>query len=1339
MSVGLLVLLAMYTCRAGAEVYIMENLPPDPTPGCPFTFTSTGTTVMDTLTWTNGTNTISVFEYLCNGQAYLYETVRDCLLYVMDTLMWTNGTILLWNGQTYLYETVRNCLDVIRALIEKHGYFNTMFACANVLWTIFMISSNNALVYEITECILWTKSCIIEVDNYVTTILLCINYVTINCISSLLYAISRLIQYVRGVAHKCKINMTNLLLYVMWCLSKFNFIVRLKGRYLSWSTKNSSLELLITEGLIVLRLLYLYFYGGSCEQYICTLALAIPVHYVKKLESACRSRLSRIPACWPVCSHSNSILAYPVRDHEPAKIEASTRSIKTNERGSSNSLVSYYVQDSYLPRMCSCKDSDSDNSKSNTKQHSTENQEPENPSVPHANIRSSTTGSATSQGNGRDDDEDDDRKHPGKRDLPKNLDLMLDDQFEDEDELDETYHSILKSSPMLTSDLSPISSIRPMSTCIPVKGINDTHLTYRNITVPGYVSVSQEGNSRDVVIEKLFLPEEACDLLLVGTLDNVSLKTNEQTGRSISIFCPTHHTVPKHIDVYHNRDFGELPIMIDMMNSLLNDHLLDSNLSINACIIEKISHNPKIPDTCLIPSELKDVVSDCSPMTILCLGPQSPIDIIPKSLPHSTHGKRDVGRLFPVNGSAIFLSASVVKGNQIRSESVHLNYPSAFNPASDPDSIRMIFFQAKTDCTPLQNHLAESLPPINNMCIRMAQEPAYEEAVRDKCSDITLDTILTLYDQQTSANDSREDKVTRILTLLSSPNLTPDIDIIASILKKMRIATIRKELTRLNLSPVGGVVDCKVRLTEFLANKTDEDDHEKDDSEFSHSPEQQSPTDFNFKMSASLPMASDFLKTHKGPVVKKAKRKRHTAGESTNTEFKGIQDYLNGLESATNPELTCELEFLHLDTDGSAKAKRKRISQHFSKSMIRLQLPDPNLTDNRMSLIENSQLSISSKLDDLMRDVNNLSFSIPSSQTGITAKSPEGAHSCNLDRPLVDKLTKSTEQLSSLLELSEKSIIDLQSSIKQTSSLKRELETWSESVFKNDDSDRLKDIHSILTAKSDEENNINRKVRASPSESPRYKARLSSKTKTNPDIPGYGTYQSQSPERPRLTYRRLPTELNRSTRSKNKNPVPPTRKPHRVVLVTDSLMSGFDARYFSNQFSVKTVKKRSIQDLRHNLSASVQEISQYAPEVVYIHLGTKDIQESRRSADILNDLECITEEILKETSQACQVIISQVISCTDKSIEVANLRKSVSKLIQSYGCTPEKDTFWKRVSINSNNNFFTRGGDKLERYLFAKDMIHFSERGIRAIMGNLRTSLKSHCEIKNHEVTSSES
>ena len=170
-------------------------------------------------------------------------------------------------------------------------------------------------------------------------------------------------------------------------------------------------------------------------------------------------------------------------------------------------------------------------------------------------------------------------------------------------------------------------------------------------------------------------------------------------------------------------------------------------------------------------------------------------------------------------------------------------------------------------------------------------------------------------------------------------------------------------------------------------------------------------------------------------------------------------------------------------------------------------------------------------------------------------------------------------------------------------------------------------------------------------------------------------------------------------------------------------MRGFDSSYFSNQFNVSTVHKRSIASLRKSLTTSIQEITQYAPDIVYIHLGTYDIKENRNSDDIMNDYEVIIESILRETSQNCQVVISQVISCKNMTADISNLRSSISKLIQLNVADNHKAVFWKRVSTNPNRNFYS--DEKQSQKMFIQDMIHLSERGIRVIMGNFRTSLKS--------------
>ena len=108
--------------------------------------------------------------------------------------------------------------------------------------------------------------------------------------------------------------------------------------------------------------------------------------------------------------------------------------------------------------------------------------------------------------------------------------------------------------------------------------------------------------------------------------------------------------------------------MIECLNNLLHDHQIDSHDLLNACIIEKFVYNDHIPDSPLLPDSLKNHISDESPVAILCLGKQTPIDVIPKFFSTSLCGKIDAGRIFTDHGSAILLSATVLKRYQIRSD-----------------------------------------------------------------------------------------------------------------------------------------------------------------------------------------------------------------------------------------------------------------------------------------------------------------------------------------------------------------------------------------------------------------------------------------------------------------------------------------------------------------------------------------------------------------------------------------------------------------------------------------------------------------------------------------------
>ena len=396
--------------------------------------------------------------------------------------------------------------------------------------------------------------------------------------------------------------------------------------------------------------------------------------------------------------------------------------------------------------------------------------------------------------------------------------------------------------------------------------------------------------------------------------------------------------------------------------------------------------------------------------------------------------------------------------------------------------------------------------------------------------------------------------------------------------------------------------------------------------------------------------------------------------------------------------------------------KRKRISQFLLNSS---NSATPDL-GSRLDILEKSNVTILTKMEEIMKGVNcvNLMSERPCSKNKPNDGATENVTKSHLD--LLDRLAKAHQESNMLLEKAARSTEDLKSTLRNTASLKRELEEWHNSVFKGQDSENLDEILTIVksklsqsfsavTAASDPAgpDSIQRAPSPTTAKSPE-------ETRTNHDVPGLGSTD------PRVSYRR-PGFGNTSTKTKTKRKK--NARQHKIVLLTDSTMQGFKQEEFPKSYQVDVINKRSVEALTRSINKTVEDISSRNPDAVYIHLGTQDILKELDPKTIADDLINSVEKILRETSQNCKVFISHTPSCGKFQSKGIELKDCLSERIRSLSSDPGKSVFWVRVGENMNRNFLANGNDAPYKYLFVNDMVHLNHRGIRVIMGNFRTKL----------------
>lgn len=911
----------------------------------------------------------------------------------------------------------------------------------------------------------------------------------------------------------------------------------------------------------------------------------------------------------------------------------------------------------------------------------------------------------TSSGNNGEDDGDDNKRRPTREDMHLDLTIQDDSKEDDEDEEDNILLSSLRSTPMDNIVQTADHSMCCLTSCPRAPSSTNPTVIFRDLNILSYVSVPVSSTDgallrKDILVSKYFMPEEASDVLL-KSIDSGVFLSNISQNRKLTVFLPRKHTISREYDLYHTDEFTEGTVLFQCMNTLLMSHgiHIDVDCQLNACVVEKINDEYPANDIPILPDLLKGHTKDDSPCVILCLGNDQSADLIPKFLSSSASGKIEAGRMLLSHGTAVFLSKHTTKGYQLRYSK------DSVGRKETGCSLIITFFCATSLNEDICSDDSVSVSPTNYLGYRYSLQSAYQEAL-DGCNEATLSKMLMFYDIKYTEDNPELDIKTRLENLIKDYDIIPPVKLVETLVKKMKIIDVRSELSDANLPTNGNVTAGKLRLVQLLTNQQIMHD-DTDKSEFSFDPS--SPPAFAFNCQSQM-TAKDFLKKNPQPRVK---RKRASVTSPTPcVPFNSIRDYVAHLNQASTGDLKDDLEYLRLPTDGPDKEKRKRLTNFFTKTVNSPSSVDLTQVDSRLSVLEKACVTICSKLDIIKTDVDKMVLSDTSSTLKQTSKSPNRSVTDIDDKANIEKLSHVVKEIPSLLEKAENSLNDLKTTLHDTENLKKDLITWSESVFKNQDSDRIEEIHSILSAKT--------KSPAVPKFSNRSSSRFipqrPAETKTNSYIPGLPH------DSPRDSYRRTDMQHppSHSTRGNNRQR---NRPNHKVVLITDSTMQGFCSGNFPKRYDVSVIHKPSFASLKETLSSTLTQITKHAPEAVYIHLGANDVNQGRSPDVIRDDVEVIVETILKETSQSCSIIVSHMIPSMRNQDERVKANFSLSDLIKCSSAVGNiKSTFWKRVSENLNRNFLSNHTPNPDMYRIG-DSNHLSERGVRVIMGNLRSSL----------------
>ena len=118
----------------------------------------------------------------------------------------------------------------------------------------------------------------------------------------------------------------------------------------------------------------------------------------------------------------------------------------------------------------------------------------------------------------------------------------------------------------------------------------------------------------------------------------------------------------------------------------------------------------------------------------------------------------------------------------------------------------------------------------------------------------------------------------------------------------------------------------------------------------------------------------------------------------------------------------------------------------------------------------------------------------------------------------------------------------------------------------------------------------------------------------------------------------------------------------KAVLITDSIMRGFDEELFSRKYHVMVINRSHWNSLAGGTQNLADTISNSNPDVVYIHLGVNDIRNGRSLDEITKDVTHAIDKILRVTKQSCKVIVSNILSCAGHQHSVKSINTNIASI-----------------------------------------------------------------------------
>ena len=447
--------------------------------------------------------------------------------------------------------------------------------------------------------------------------------------------------------------------------------------------------------------------------------------------------------------------------------------------------------------------------------------------------------------------------------------------------------------------------------------------------------------------------------------------------------------------------------------------------------------------------------------------------------------------------------------------------------------------------------------------------------------------------------------------------------------------------------------------------------------------------------------------------------------------------------------LTTELIRNHTSIAGSEEQKKRRLQQKLSMSigeltssaannsvnMSQLLSPTENMETFRQDLerVSNSQTCIENTLTHVVESIVNIKEDVSciradnfllKTENSTSKKSPQvrSPSTKEMTSKISECLTK-IQQLNENIAATREDLASVQDDVVKLSSSThdslKDMQSWHNSAFSDEDSRMIKSIYDYVMADMDPPKmSIYTHSGTQTEESHMTTIRYEDAPATAAEETS-NTIQTATAEATTFSW---PDPMHLSLKTAVLN-----NKPIKVCLITDSIMRHINE--FSLIFRQCCVHFNRI-DRNNSEALGLDRLRSYIrkqkPHIVYVHLGINDIHNGTPVSRIMENFADF-ERFLSEECTGTKVIFSKPLlnGKVYQDRPILDLRRS----LDLYRNTHERnrEVINQRIHLQSNDNFILsppgENASQNLRYFAENDLLHLSKKGKDTMVCNMRDSL----------------